>query len=163
MVVNDQSFEFELIPQSLIEIEHFVDLICDQLFINETYYGNILMSVTEFFNLLILHQQKGTLIITYSTDYQEVNIKIQPVDPEVVKRIEQEIEVENIPDDQEDKGFYLLSKLTDEIEISDKDAISLIFDISALHNEVYEHRKNMLQNFFTAEEKKKVKKKDDQL
>ena len=44
MVSNDQSFEFELNPNTLREIEHFSDLICDQLFINETYYGNILMS-----------------------------------------------------------------------------------------------------------------------
>jgi len=50
MVSNDQFLEVELVPSEIRKIEHFVDDICDQLFINDTYYGNILMSITELFN-----------------------------------------------------------------------------------------------------------------
>lgn len=162
MVSNDQSFEFKLEPHALREIEHFADLICDQLFINETYYGNILMSLTEFFQLLIHSQQKGKVKITYNTDYQKVNTNFYPVDPEIVKAFSEEISFDAIADDDALKSAFLISKLVDEIDIVEHDSISLLFDISAMHHEVYEHRKNQLQNYFTRAEEK-VKKKDDQL
>lgn len=164
MVANDQSFEFELDPHALRDIEHFAELICDQLFINETYYGNILMSLTEFFNLLIHNKQKGSVKATYNTDYQEIRIIFQPIDSELVKQFEQEISLDSITEDYPEKSVYLISKLTDAIEIIDNDSISLTFDISALHNEVYEHRKSHLHSYFhDKKDQKKVKEKDDQL
>jgi hypothetical protein len=163
MVANDQSFEFELQPHALREIEHFADLICDQLFINETYYGNILMALTEFFDLLLKTSQEEMLKATYSTDYQEIKIQLQPIEPELITRFEQELNIDTLSDEKSDKSIYLIKKLVDNIDFPGKDSVSLVFDISALHNEVYEHRKSHLHSYFSETREKKVKEKDDQL
>ena len=80
----------------------------------------------------------------------------------MIKVFDHEISLDSIDDDEKRKGAYLISKLVDEIEISGHDSLSLVFDISAMHHEVYEHRKDQLHNYFTREEVK-VKKEDDQV
>jgi len=61
MVNNNQVFEIELVPSSIREIERLVDLICDQLFINDTYYGSILMAVTENVYIVVRGQKLTTV------------------------------------------------------------------------------------------------------
>ena len=80
MVANDQSLTLTLVPKEIRKIEHFVDDICDQLFINDTYYGNILMSITELFNTLCLRQtgrMQAIPIIIYGQKYWESVLNLQ--------------------------------------------------------------------------------------
>jgi hypothetical protein len=82
MLMNDQSLEVALEPQSIIKIERFVDTVCDQLLINDTYYGSILMAVTEMFSICLEKSESNILSIQYSTDYQTLKINFQPIDTE---------------------------------------------------------------------------------
>lgn len=162
MVSNDQFLEVELVPSEIRKIEHFVDDICDQLFINDTYYGNILMSITELFNTLCEKSPGEILNITYNTDYKKVTISAQPIDSEIINVIESDINLDNILDGQFNKNIFLIKSLVDQYEIKE-DALILNFDISALHNEIYQKRAGQLQNYLKKEDVKKKQKSSDNL
>ena len=146
MVANDQSLTVKLLPEEIRKIEQFVDDICDQLFINDTYYGNILMSITELFQALCQKTPGEVLNITYNTDYKEIKITTQPVDNEIINVVESDIDVDQVTEGTYNKNVYLIKSLVDQFEVND-DALVLIFDISALHNEIYKKRAEQLQAY----------------
>ena len=162
MVANDQSLELTLLPGEIRKIEHFVDDICDQLFINDTYYGNILMSITELFNTLCEKTPGENLRITYNTDYKQIRIISQPIDNEIINVIESDIDLDNIMEGRFNKNIYLIKSLVDKYEIKE-DALILNFDISALHNEIYKKRADQLQSYLKKEEVKKKQKSGDNI
>lgn len=161
MAHPDTSFVFDLKKDSISTIEHFVDFICDQLLINDTYSGNILISLTEFFNLAKEISLKGKMNISYSTDYQKVKISIQPIDNQLYKVLKDNIEIEDTETSTIHKSLYLLKALVDKMEMIDENTASLVFDISAVHNKVYSYRQNALSSYFEPS-KVKLPKSDDQ-
>ena len=145
----DTSFIFDLKKDSVSKIEHFVDFICGQLLINETYSGNILVSLSEFFNLAKEVSLKGKMNISYSTDYQKIKILIQPINNQLDTVLKDKIEVEDTETSSIKKSLFLLKALVDKIEIIDNKTLCLVFDISAVHNKVYAHRQNALNLYYT--------------
>ena len=162
MVANDQSLKLTLVPREIRKIEHFVDDICDQLFIYDTYYGNILMSITELFNTLCEKSPGEVLNITYNTDYKQITITAQPIDKEIVNVIESDIDINNIMDGPFSKNVFLIKSLVDAYEV-EEDALILNFDIAALHNEIYKKRAQKLKSYLKKEDVKKKQKSGDQL
>jgi len=148
MAHPDASLIFDLEKDSVSKIEHFVDFICDQLMINDTYSGNILVSLSEFFNLAKEVSLKGKMNISYSTDYQQIGINIEPIDNQLITVIKSKIEVASTEESPVHKSLYLLKALVDDIEFGKDNAINLFFDISAVHNKVYVHRQNTLSTYF---------------
>jgi hypothetical protein len=162
MVANDQSLRITLVPKEIRKIEHFVDDICDQLFINDTYYGNILMSITELFHTLCEKSPGEELNITYNTDYKQIKITAQPIDKEIVNVIESNIDINQLMDGPYNKNIFLIKSLADAYE-TEEDALILNYDIGALHNEIYKKRAQQLQSYLKKEDVKKKQKSSDQL
>ena len=163
MLVIDQSHEVDLAPQSIGQIEQFADTLCDQLFINDTYYGSILMSLTELFSICLEKNNSETLSYYYTTNYQTVNIVVQQVDNEIVNCFSQQGGLDFDDEMTMEKGVYLISSLTDSIQIISEDSIEMTFDISAIHNKAYKHRSETLSAYFSSMHKKSVSKKNDSL
>jgi hypothetical protein len=65
--------------------------------------------------------------------------------------------------EQLDKLNFLLHTLVDKIDFDDFDKVTLEFDVSALHNKVFEHRRSQLNAYFNHTIGEQVEKKDDQL
>lgn len=162
MVANDQFLTVKLVPGEIRKIEQFVDDISDQLFINDTYYGNILMTLTELFQALCEKSPGETLKITYNTDYKIIKMTAQPIDSEIINVIETDIDIENVLDGPYSKNVYLIKSLVDQYEVSG-DAVILNFDISALHNEIYKKRADQLQSYLENKEVKKKEKSSDNI
>jgi len=156
MVAKDQALELQLEEQSLTQIEHFVDHLCDLLKINDAYFGNILMSLTEFFSLLVDIGSQKTINITYKTDYQQLTIYFSPINENAIDTLKSEVDLTNVIDSEINKRIFILNKLVDKISTEKKGEVSLIFDISALHSIVYDDRKKKLQEFYRKKEKMKV-------
>jgi hypothetical protein len=163
MVTNDQSIEVPLEPQSTHEIEQFVETICDQLAINDIYYGNILISITTLFEELLREPVSESLRITYSTDHQVVRLNVQPVGHQLIKFLELWQEESGKGEKNLDKLTFLLHTLVDHIWFEGKDAITLEYDISALHNRVWEQRQSQIHAYFNHTIKEQVQQSDDQL
>ncbi len=158
MVNNNQKVSVELTPNNIRNIESFVDSVCDQLFINDTYYGNILMSVTELFAFLVENNEFNNLEITYNSNYEKMTIGFQPIDNQIITSFSSKVDFEDIIKGEREKTLFLINSLVDNITI-EKDRLSLEYDISALHNEIYQKRKSLLKEYFT---KQKVEEKVQQ-
>jgi hypothetical protein len=156
MVAKDQALELQVEEQSLTQIEHFVDHLCDLLKINDAYFGNILMSLTEFFSLIVDFNNQKTINITYLTDYQRLTINFYPVNDKTIEALQSEVDLTNVIDSETNKRIFILNKLVDKILVPNNRKISLVFDISALHSLVYDDRKKKLQAFYHKKERMKV-------
>lgn len=148
MMNNNHSVSIKLQPESIRDIEIFVDTICDQLFINDTYYGNILMSLTELFNYL-LDSENDTLNITYNSDYKKIEISFYPVDIQMFSSLTKSINIDDIIHQESNKNIFLINSLVDNITTNIDGNLSFEFDISALHNEIYNHRSELLTKYFS--------------
>ena len=84
---HNKSLEISLNNEGIRKIEYFVEEICDQLLINETYSGNILMVLSELFNLAMQFNSEKKITFTYTTDYQIIKIKIQHLDIQVFDKL----------------------------------------------------------------------------
>jgi hypothetical protein len=148
METPEKSYTIEFGKSSIHEIEFFVDFVCDQLQINETYSGNILVALSEFFNVMNGMYSKEKCVISYSTDYQCIKIVFKPTDNQVVMLLKEEIEISNVENSSRNASMYLIHSLVDNIEIIDDHEVNFIFDISAVHNKVLHQRKNLLTDYF---------------
>ncbi len=161
MMNNNQLVSIKLEPKCIRDVEIFVDTICDQLFINDTYYGNILMSLTELFNYLLMSNNKNSnLNITYNSDYRKIGISFYPVDNQVIKSFLKTINIDDVINQESNKNIFLIKSLVDNITMNDKGNLTFEFDISALHNEVYNHRASLLRKYFS-KQTVRVKEHDD--
>jgi hypothetical protein len=162
MVNNNQLVSIDLKPESIRDIENFVDTVCDQLFINETYYGNILMSLSELFNYLLDRKYTEAIYITYNSDYKSIGISLQPIDNQSIEKFSGAVDFEKIMHNDEDKNLFLIHSLVDNISILDKNTLLFEFDISAMHNEIYKQRSELLLNYFKKQTiAEKVRKEND--
>ncbi len=159
---NNQSVSIKLQPESIRDIEVFVDTICDQLFINDTYYGNILMSLTELFNyLLVINEDEENLNITYHSDYKKIKISFYNIDNQIINSLTKSINIDDIIHQDSNKNIFLINTLVDNITINDKGYLSFEFDISALHNDIYNYRADQLKRYFSKQAVVKVQKHND--
>ena len=163
MVNNNQSFTIKLEPVSVRRVEQIVDLVCDQLFINETYYGSILIASTEMFDLLLNNKHSETFEIEYNTDYQELTISFYPVHEDLIEKIEQHITIDSLKEGSDETKIYLLKSLVDNLNTTEDEIVHLGFDISALHNKIYQQRVDQINKYFKVDLNLKVSKDNDQL
>ncbi len=163
MVNNNQSFSIKLEADSIRRIEQIVDLVCDQLFINDTYYGSILTALTELFEIMLKKQKSETFKIEYNTDYQKLTLRIYPVDHKIASNFEDEFSIDMLLDEEPQTSIFLIKSLVDSLHVEDKEIIQLSFDISALHNKIYEQRATQLKDYFKVKEDSKVNENNDQL
>jgi hypothetical protein len=115
------------------------------------------MSLTEFVSLIPKYQEGIGVTLTYEPGYQQVKIIIQPVSSELILMLDtKRVDLQNVLDNEENKKIYIIKKLVDEIVLKNDNAVTFIFEVGALHNEVFEDRKNKLQEFFRTKTKQKV-------
>ena len=163
MVNNNQSFSIKLEAGSIRRIEQIVDLVCDQLFINDTYYGSILTALTELFGILLKQQKSETFKIEYNTDYQKLNFSFYPIDQSITSDFENQLSIDMLVDEDPQTSIFLIKSLVDSLSIENKEIIQLSFDISALHNKIYDQRASQLKDYFSVKKDSKVNESNDQL
>ena len=160
MLSSDQVFEVRLEPQSIKEIERFTDIVCDSLYVNDTYYGNILMTLTNAFELCLESDRGKTIKLTYNTDYQTVTIIIEPIDSKIVTNFSEQIDLDTIDGDDLFRKIFLIQSLSDNTSI-ENNSLLVKFDIGAMHNTIYEERVKHLASYLTRPEKKVSQKEND--
>jgi len=108
---------------SVYKVESLIDNVCDKLSVNEDYYGNVLIAVTEAVNNAILHGNKQN---------KELNVDLFVGDKETdfcfsVKDYGSGFDFNNLPDptapeniEKEDgRGIFLMRSLAEEVEFID--------------------------------------------
>lgn len=131
-----QSLKIKSASENITEVEQLIDLVCEELKVNESNYGNILVAITEAVNNAMQHGNKGDknkfIDITcnpVSNDKIEFVIKDEGTgfdynslpDPTAPENIEKE----------SGRGIFLMKNLADEISFDDNGrAVKLTFNLS---------------------------------
>ena len=138
MEAIEASKELEIYSKSenISLVEQLVDEVCEQNSVNEDYYGNILIAITEAVNNAIIHGNK-------SNPEKKIKIHVESEEPNIIFKISDEgpgFDFENLadPTDPENidkpngRGVFLMRHLADEVEFFDKGkVVELSFDISS--------------------------------
>ena len=128
--------------ESIRAIENYTDKICENLFINDTYFGNILMCLTELNEILAKDFFGQDFELYYQTDFRTLTIIVELLDIKEIKRHKTNKGLNN------NKIQYdLLVSLSDGIKF-ENNKIVLDFNISALHKSIYEARLRHLREYF---------------
>jgi len=100
---------------SLTKVEGLVDKICSDLDVNEDYYGNVLIAVTEAVNNAILHGNKD---FCFSVKDQGEGFDFNNLpDPTAPENIEKE----------NGRGIYLMKSLAEAVEFDDHGRIVRVY------------------------------------
>lgn len=140
--MKDNSIIFIPGPKAQRNIEAYTEKICDNLFINDTYYGNILMCLTELNELFIENEIENEVELSYETDFNNLSISAIFADNESNSRNKTDNELIH-----NKVQYQLIETLSDEVLIHEN-GISLGFNIGALHKSIYESRLKHLKVYF---------------
>jgi len=132
----------------------FVEEICDTYHLNETYYGNILVSMEEAVRNAILHGNK-------SDTRKKVYITSEWIRNGLKFKIEDEgegFDFDSVPDPLEEAvteehrkgaGIFLMKTLSDQVKYNEKgNAVEIVFNISSIGQETTINRINQLKGYF---------------
>lgn len=146
---------------SMHQIEEFVESICDKLFINETYFGNILITVGEVYNLVKSMDKDFTLFCDYHTDFQVLSISFRGVKENTIELVSTKSSLSETHDTSFSGSLFLIHSLSDKIDISHDNSLRISFDIGAIHNSIYLKRSGLLKSYLNRLTTEKVKLSND--
>lgn len=123
VLMEAQKLELESTIDSLKEVEKLVDQVCTDYKVNEDFYGNILIAVTEAVNNAIIHGNKQSPNKTFS-------VVFNPKEDQIIFSVSDQgegFDFNNLPDptDPENlekpngRGVFLMKNLADKIEFED--------------------------------------------
>ena len=113
------SIEIESDLNNIPEVESLIDKVCEDLSLNEDFYGNILIAVTEAVNNAITHGNK-------SEQSKVVKVNVEKKNDSVVFSVHDQgvgFDFENLPDPTspenlekpDGRGIFLMKNLSDEV------------------------------------------------
>jgi serine/threonine-protein kinase RsbW len=117
------------------QVESMIDKVCEDLSLNEDYYGNILIAVTEAVNNAIIHGNKSQAAKTVKVNAEKVN-------GHVVFSVLDEgegFDFDNLPDPTapeniekpDGRGIFLMKNLSDEVSFDENGSkVSITFAVN---------------------------------
>ena len=115
--VEHREISFESVAENIYIVENLIDEICETLNVNEEYYGNILISLTEAVNNAMAHGNKldsqKKVLVTVKTDETSIHFTISDEGPG--------FDYDNLPDPTapeniekpNGRGVFLMKNLAD--------------------------------------------------
>ncbi len=141
-------------------VERFVEEICDNYNLNNTYFGNILIALTEAFNNAVVHgnhndpDKKVTII--FDIGYKGLSFSVTDegngFDPE---KVPNPVDVENDADSEKGRGLFLIRSLTDNVKFLDNGrSLELVFEIEGIGQKTMKKRLQLFTQYFKKEKQK---------
>ena len=132
----NQNLKFASRSENIVLVEKLIDKVCDDFQLNEDFYGNILVAVTEAVNNAIYHGNKAD-------PTKKVNVSFIPQDGKMLKFVISDegegFNYDSLPDPTDPaniekingRGVFLMKNLADDISFSENgNTVELLFNIS---------------------------------
>lgn len=142
MLPDKLQLEFASLPENIHLVEKFVEDICDQFNINNTYFGNILIALTEAVNNAIEHGNKKDpskkVTVLFESKAEGLSFTVCDegfgFDPNAVP---DPTDLKNNPENYKGRGIFLIKHLSDKINFKDGGRkTEIIFRIASINNEL---------------------------
>lgn len=126
---------------SLNKIESFIEAICDEKNIGETFLGNILIAISELVN--IIESQKSDVRISFLNEPKKFLFKFSNLSDNFKFSAFKPSNNSDIDD-----SLFMINALCDDLEIDyESNSITLTFLNTGVDDEVSNHRKAYLSKF----------------
>lgn len=152
MSTNFKKVDFNSSLENLYIVEKFVENICDTYNIFNSYYGNILVSVTEAVKNAIIHGNKNNknkkVILSFEANEKGLSFTIEDEGDGY--------NINNIPNPLQDenpencgKGLFLVKTLADEVTFKNNgSSIEISFKITSINYEIAIDRISKLLTYY---------------
>lgn len=121
---------------NITKVEALIDRVCDELGLNEDFYGNILIAVTEAVNNAIVHgnQSVESKQVTIEVDHEGTNLTFNVIDTGVgfdFQNLLDPTAPENI-EKPDGRGIFLMKNLSDDVNFDlNGSKVSITFAVNA--------------------------------
>jgi serine/threonine-protein kinase RsbW len=150
--MKKRTLKLKTLPDNIHRLEKFVEEICDEYNINNTYFGNILVALTEAVENAMFHgnlsDPEKNVIVCF--DSQPKGLSFEVTDEGAG------FDFNNIPDatdidgnpDKKGAGIFLMRSVADEMEYKNNGKTArLMFYISSINQQMAIDRMNQLKSF----------------
>ena len=147
-------------PENISSIERFVEEICDYYNINDTYFGNILIALTEAFNNALVHgngnDPSRKIQVVFESKPKGLSFTVSDegsgYDPETVP---DPLDLETDASSQRGRGLFLIRSLSDKVELKkDGSSLEMFFRISGIGHEAMKKRIGHFNEYFQTKKQK---------
>jgi len=141
------------LPENIHQVEKFTEDICDEYNINNTYFGNILVALTEAVENAMLHGNENNpakkVQITFSSKPEGLSFIVKDEGKGFdISKIPDPTDLNTDPQELKGRGIFLIRTLADEIRYSDKGrTLEIIFKISSINREMAVNRIDELKKY----------------
>lgn len=164
--MKKRSLKLNSVPTEIHEVERFVEEICDESNINNSYFGNILVAVTEAFENAMIHGNESNpqrqVIISFENVPKGLSFEVKNEGKGFdIALIPDAADVEGNPE-KKGTGLFLIKSLADEVIYSDNGrCIQMLFYISSINQQIADERRNKLKAFKNVRKEEKAKKDEE--
>ncbi|RLD39958.1 MAG: ATP-binding protein [Bacteroidetes bacterium] len=147
-------------PENISSVERFVEEICDYYNINDTYFGNILIALTEAFNNALIHGNNSDasrkIQIIFESKPKGLSFTVSDegtgYNPdEVPDPLDLDIDFNS----QTSRGLFLIRSLSDKVEFNKEgSSVEMFFRISGIGHEAMKKRIGHFNEYFQTKKQK---------
>lgn len=146
--------------ENISSVERFVEEICDYYNINDTYFGNILIALTEAFQNALVHGNESDpskkIQLVFESKPKGLSFTItdegKGFDPDTVP---DPLDLEIEADTEKGRGIFLMRSLSDKMVVSDEGrSIEMFFKISGIGHEAMKKRIGHFNEYFQTKKQK---------
>lgn len=155
-----ENLSLESRPENISSIERFVEEICDYYNINDTYFGNILIALTEAFQNALIHGNKNDpskiINVVFESKPKGLSFTVTDegagFDPDTVPDpLDLDVDVEL----EKGRGVFLMRSLSDKLIVTDEGrSIEMFFRISGIGHEAMKKRISHFNEYFQTKKQK---------
>jgi serine/threonine-protein kinase RsbW len=149
-----RTFEFASAIENVNFVEKFVDEICDEYNISNTFFGNIIISVTEAVkNAIIFGNELNPLKkVTIKFEANPAYLSFTVIDQGKGFNFSDACDPTKdiIPGYSRQKGLFLIQKLSDIVKFYNHGSkIEMIFHVTSINRELAVERVSKINNYFS--------------
>jgi len=155
MVENKKQIKVKSSREGVHELEAFVEDICYEYNIINTYYGNIQLALNEAFINAKVHGNQNNpdseIEISFFSDQKGLHFLVKDEGDGFDFQSYLDKDITDLPegDEKGERGILVIKMLVDELNFYDKGStIELIFYISSINYSLTLERKKHLENYF---------------
>jgi serine/threonine-protein kinase RsbW len=150
------------IPENINQVENFIEDICDEYNINNTYFGNILVALTEAVENAMKHgngnNPEKNIQIIFSLKPVGLSFLVKDEGKGFdISQIPDPTDLDTDPKELKGRGIFLIRTLADEIHYTNNGkSLEIIFKISSIDSEIAIDRISRLKKYSAGEGQKKI-------
>lgn len=155
-----ESLSIDSRPENISQIERFVEEICDYYNINDTYFGNILIALTEAFNNALVHGNQNDpsrkIHLVFESRPKGLCFTVTDegsgYDPADVP---DPLDIEQENSGEKGRGLFLIHSLSDKVELREGGrSVEMFFRISGIGHEAMKKRISHFNEYFQTRKQK---------